>query len=196
MARTYTLTAGAVIERARFLVADKNAELGLRTSDADMLGSLNEALRAMVALAPALFSAIEPYACASGYLQTVELTRAAALLDVIGLPETDQRTLASFAPGWMSATAGAPENWMRVSGDPLRFMTYPPATAGAQVVLNVAKAPTELGALGDVVPVPEHYEPALADFVAGRAELQDDEHVDSGRAAALLERFATAIKGA
>lgn len=194
MARTYTLTAATVLGNARVLLGDSNPDMSPRNTDAALLAALNEALMAMVTAAPGLFSAHGEMQCAAGYLQQVEFSRAAIFIDVIGLPEADPATLGQFMPRWMQSTPGTPENFMRIPADPLRFMVYPPATAAAPLTVRFARAPDPIGAVTDVIPVPEHYGPVLTEYVVGRAELADDEHVNSERATALLARFTESVK--
>lgn len=194
MPRTYTLTAAQVIAGARALLADTNPLMPARTSDADMLAALNDALANMVALVPALFSVQGPHNCVASYLQEIESDRVSMFMDVIGLPEADPATLSQFAPGWHTSAGGLAENYMRVPGDPLRFMLYPPATAGQVLQVRYAQQPAAIAATGSTIPVPESYAPALEEYVAGRVSLADDEHMNSGRAAALLERFAATVK--
>ena len=45
--------------------------------------------------------------------------------------------------------------------------------------------------LADSVPLPPEYIQTLADYVTARAEMTDDEHVNSGRAAIFMQLFAT-----
>ena len=45
--------------------------------------------------------------------------------------------------------------------------------------------------LADSFPLPPEYVQTLADYVTARAEMTDDEHVNSGRAAIFMQLFAT-----
>lgn len=194
MPRTFTMTAAQVFAGARALLADKGEIIAPHTPDSDLMRSLNNALANMVAIVPGLFGVQEPHTCVDGYLQELTATRASMFMDVIGLPEADPATLSQYAPGWQNEARGPAENYMRVPGDTLRFMLYPPAQVGQVLQIRYALQPAEITSSADVVPVPETYGPALQEFVAGHASLSDDEHVNSGRAAALLERFAATVK--
>ena len=46
-------------------------------------------------------------------------------------------------------------------------------------------------ALSDAFPLPPGYVQTVADYITARAEMTDDEHVNSGRAAAFMQLFAT-----
>lgn len=192
--RTYLLTAGDVLDKVRVILNDKRQDMGYRNSDPELLGWLNDALNTMVGVNPGLFEVDDVHTCTAGYMQTVVKERAVMLIEVIGLPEADPLTLAQFAPGWTSGTPDTTLNWMRPKADPLRFMTHPPAVAGASLPIRYVKSPAPVATVNDLVEVPENYEPALVEYVAGRAEMQDDEHVNSGRASQLMDRFVASVQ--
>ena len=195
MPRTYTLTVQSVLSSARFLIADKRSDMGLRNTDAELIACLNDALNAMVGVLPGLFTSIAPFPCVAGYLQVLESTRAVIFLGVVGVPQGDAMTLAQFSPSWMTATTqGEIAEYMAVEGDPLRFMVYPPSVAGQAVVVRMVVSPEPLVAVTDKVPVPENYAPALAEYVAGRTDMQEDEAAVSGRASQLMDRFLSSVK--
>lgn len=176
------------------MINDTRTDMGLRQQDSEMLAALNDALNAMVGLHQGLFETDGAHTCVAGYLQTLENSRAVQILDVVGLPEADLVSLAQFRPGWTTEAQATPKNWMRAAGDALRFMTYPPAQAGSALSVRFVKAPDTLTATSDLIPLPENYEPALVEYLVGRIEMKDDEHVESGRAQSLMDRFAANVK--
>jgi hypothetical protein len=195
MARTYTLTIGAVIATARSMLNDTREDMGYRAEDAELVGYLSEALRAMVGIVPGLFSATATHTCTAGARQQLENERAVAMLDIPGLPESDLATLNQFAPGWTAATAGATREFIRLPAEPLAFMVYPPAAAAATLAVRMVIAPAALAVdLAALLPVPEAFQPALAEYVAGRADMKNDESANSNRAGQLLERFTAGVK--
>lgn len=195
MPRTYTLTVQNVLTSARFLIADKRADMGFRNTDAELIVCLNDALNAMVLALPGLFTVIAPFACVAGYLQTVENDRAVMFLSVVGVPMGDAATLSEFSPGWITAVAPGPiAEYMPVEGDPLKFMVYPPSTVAQAITVRTIVSPLPLAAVADRVPVPETYAPALAEYVAGRTDMQEDEGAVSGRASQLMDRFLSSVK--
>ncbi|MBI5255523.1 MAG: hypothetical protein HY855_03415 [Burkholderiales bacterium] len=196
MARTYTLTVGSVIAKARRMLNDTRGDMGYRAEDEELIGALSEALRAMVPIVPGQFAEVVTHACAAGARQTIEAERSVALLDIPGLTEGDMATLNAFAPGWTTAAAGAAREFMRLPGEPLSFMVYPPAQAAAQLHPRVVITPQELAGddLDALLPVPEAFEPMLVEYVVGRAEVKDDEHSENSRAAQLLDRFTAGVK--
>lgn len=194
MARTYTLTAGGLIGKARVLLNDTDAPA--RNDDPTMISWLNDALNMALTANPALFSAMGPFSCAAGFRQQLESNRAVAVLDVVGVPQTDPASLTQFSPGWHAGSPGAIKHWMRVAQEPLAFEVYPPSAAGQSLTLHYVESPTPLTATADLVPMTENYEPALIDYLVARASFVDDEHVLSGRAAAFDEKFTQAVRSA
>jgi hypothetical protein len=194
MTRTYHVTAGEILAEARVLLQDDRSDMGYRTPDTTLYGYLNDALGAMLSIAPGLFGRTAPLTCVPGYLQPLDFDRAAGLLNVVGMREVDEPALTEFAPGWTAGTPAAPIEWMRVKGEPLRFMTYPPAVGGETLAVRYLRAHDVVAAEADPVQVPENYKPALVEYVVGRTEIQDDEHVNTNRAGQLLERFAASVK--
>ena len=49
--------------------------------------------------------------------------------------------------------------------------------------------PASALALGGTFPLPDQFAQTVADYIGGRAELRDDENVNSGRAQALMQMF-------
>ena len=47
--------------------------------------------------------------------------------------------------------------------------------------------------LGDAFPLPAEYVQSVADYVTARAEMTDDEHVNSGRATAFMQLFSSEV---
>ena len=54
---------------------------------------------------------------------------------------------------------------------------------------NFSNLPTGEKALTDAFPLPAEYIQLIADYVTSRAEMTDDEHVNSGRAVAFAQLF-------
>lgn len=52
--------------------------------------------------------------------------------------------------------------------------------------------PSEL-AVTDYFPVTDEYVPIVADYITGRAEMKDDEHVNSARAAEFVKMFVDSL---
>ena len=91
---------------------------------------------------------------------------------------------------------GVAKQWCRAQGDLRRFFVYPPAPASTQTLdILYIVPPTEL-AIGDTITeLPAAIIPALVDYIVFRAESKDDDHVNSGRATASYQRFASVVGG-
>lgn len=197
MTRTYQMLACQVIDKARIIINDTNAaQSGYRASDPEMLGWLNDALNLMLVMKPGLFTKTVNFPCVAGYLQTLEYPRTVEFIEVLGILECDRTALEQFLPDWRNATPAAAVHWMRVPGEPYRFDTYPSAIDAAVLPVRYIESPAILTAITDLIPVSENYEAALSEYIAGKAEIKDDEHVNSGRAAQLMDRFTSQVKGA
>lgn len=60
---------------------------------------------------------------------------------------------------------------------------------------NIGSAPSAL-LIGGTFPLPPQYEPVVSNYIAGRAEIRDDEYSVDGRAAALIGMFKASLVGA
>lgn len=198
MPRTYTMTAGSIITKARAMINDDLPSTGARTTDAEFFGCINDALNVLLNIRPGLFSNTLTYTCVAGYRQAIESPRCVEFMEVVGVPECDRMTLTQFLPNWNNNTAGAGAtvHWMREPADPLRFDVYPPALANATLTVRVVESPAPITALADTIKISENYEPMLVEYVAGRTQIRDDEHVNSNRAVQLMDRFVAQAKGA
>lgn len=195
MARTYQMLVSTVLNKARKLLNDANSLIEYRNTDSELIGHLNDALSMLANVKPGLFAVTADYTCVAGYKQVIEFARAIQLLEVVGIPECERTSLAQFSPGWMSGSSGPTLNWIRSPAEPLRFDVYPPAAVDAVLPVLYSQSPAPLAATTDVIQLSENYEPALVDFIVGRAEMKDDEHVNSTRAAQMMTRFLEQVKG-
>lgn len=194
MPRTYEVLVSDIVARVRHVIQDESPPY--RTTDAELIRWLNDALKTLATLVPQLFIVSGSHTCVAGSRQTLENTRAMALFDVLGVPEADLAALTLFSPGWQNAAPGAIQNWLRPVSEPLSFYTYPPSTAGQALPIMFVQSPAEITALNATVPVPESYEPALVGYIVGMAESKNDESVDMNRAQTFMADFVGRVKGA
>lgn len=173
-----------------------------RYTDAALTKFGNAALGALCLLRPDLFETVAKLATVAGKAQQDIATAdplAIRLYDVMYvdagdvLTRVDKHALDRFFPGWMTADADTPTDWMVSPEDPKQeagtqyFLSPPPAT-GVQVWCKYVKSPAQL-ALADTVPVPEPYKGVLAHYIVFRAESKDDENVVEQRAAQAMLLF-------
>lgn len=192
---TFSATAKDVVDRVRNVTNDSDTG-GLRDADTDLLRWIGDALKEICLLFPRLFAVNAVHTCTAGFSQTLDFPRAAGVVDVLGVPVADFATLTQFSPGWQNSTPGAIRNWSTGNNDPLSFYVYPPAVAGATLDLICIQAPGETTSLTDVLPVPEQFLPAIAQYCIALSQSKDDEHVLSQRAAQAKADFIAQIKGA
>lgn len=162
-----------------------------------LLVHANNGLLRLVEYRPEEFYADEWVATVPGVDQeftTVNLVglRAVRLgTDERSLLPFDVGSIAAWNPAWRTDDEDLPRNG-QITG-PTTFMLYPRPATGVQVLVRHVAEPTGYAELA-VVPLPREYIPPLADYVAGMAELADEEHVNSQRAQSLIAAFGAAVR--
>lgn len=191
------MTLSQPIAQARQLVNDVAV---VRYSAADMLRYANDCLREMAQkFAPQLFYAEGTFECvADKALQTLPFDGCLALVDVLrihngnALRKTADRTaLDEFKPGWQSVASAAATEWIPDGNDPRRFYVNPPAPSGQVLDVKYVESPTEY-ASGDDTGLPLSMIPVVADYVAGRSQMRDEEYAQGASnefLAAFVSRF-------
>jgi hypothetical protein len=195
-------TPADIITTARTLYNDADSVL-YRKPDSELLGYINEGMQEISALNAALFTTIGDLLCTPGEVeQAVTFADAQALVKVLrihggnALTMFDMDAMDAFAPAWATDTAGPAVQWSRLPGDPLRFFIYPKAPVTAQTLdIAYVRNPTTLALADTITEVPSAFFPALVDYVVYRCESADDEHANSGRAAAHYKIFTATVKG-
>lgn len=150
--------------------------------EVDALDDANASLRVIAAAIPSLFHAWAEVTCiANTTLQTFNVADSLGLVDVLNVKngnavtECERSVLDRFLPGWQAATAATAENWVKVDGDPFRFLIYPPAPSGQVLVcLHVGKPLTYLAT--DTHILPDSYTPAIALYIMAIAYQRDGKH--------------------
>ncbi len=195
------MTPNDILAIARHLINDTDAS-GYRQSNAELLRYLTGGLALVYAARPEFFRETKTVTCLAGVIQSLSLNECQAIVNVErihngpALTLFDAKTLDQFSPAWRNGTPAAAKQWSPHGDEAAAFLLYPPSNAGQKIdVLCLKKAPvlTE-DDLEEVLSVPDWMLEPLASYVAGRSELKDDEHVESGRAVALNNQFTDAIK--
>ena len=122
--------------------------------------------------------------------QIVNVTAVRLGTDERGLLPLDVLTLSAWDPKWRAAAPDVPRQASVIDRD--RFILYPPPKEGVQALIRHVKVPTGYAA-DATVPLPRSFLPPLTDYVTGMAEFADEEHVNSMRAAQLLQAFFVAV---
>lgn len=166
-----------------------------RYSTADLLGYCNDALKELVALAPEYFHQEGLLDCeVDSCQQSLPWSDASGLVNILGvvngnaITPIDRTDLDLFKPAWQSDIASPAVHWMKPDTDRVRFTIYPKAPTGQQIRVVYLRTPSVFG-INDDTGLPVTLEPAITDYIVGRAETRDDEHSNTGRAAAHLAMF-------
>ena len=187
------MTPSEVIAEARRIIQDTLAPT--RYSDTVMLGFVNQILKRTAMLRPDLFSAIADIptspnvvaqSCPADSIRLVEIFQVKNGGAVV---EANRRTLDQTSPTWVSATPGAPVNYMRHVRNPNRYFLYPPPTAGVVLVGEYVRSPPDYVIDQEITYPSDAYFPAVVDGVVFLAESTDDEHVNAGRAKMFQDSF-------
>ena len=180
------MTPADVITEVRRLVNDTREPQ--RYSDADLLGFVNQTVKRMAMIRPDLFPVVRDIPTVPGtVVQTLpaDALRLVEVYNVTGgnvVTEVNKDTLDQTYPGWRSAPAGQPVNYMRHVRSSTMFFLYPAPESGVTLSVEYAAVPADY-ALEDAITAPSvAYIPTLVDGVVYLAQSIDDEHVNSGRA--------------
>src|SRR5574343_883740 len=187
-----------VIDGARSILNDKEQPYGYSTED--LVGYLNDALAQMLLLRPDIFEVIGTFTCVEGHMQQLPAT-SKRIMEVLGvnggaaITEVPRETLDMFSPNWRTETPGTPVNWARHPRSDRTFFLYPPAAAGTELDIQHSVPVPRITEddLDDDMAVSPSYLPALVDYVAGRAEMRNDEHANDQRAVQLIGEFRAAL---
>jgi len=169
-----------------------------RYPESRLLVHANNGILRLAEIRPEEFYADEWKATVTGVEQSFDTSNIVALLavrldtDERSLLPFDAATLGAWNPAWRTDDADIPRN-AAITGQ-TTFTLYPPPAIGVQVKLRHVKVPTGY-TVNQTVDLPREYLPPLADYVAGMAEMADEEHVNSNRAALLVAAFGAAVKG-
>jgi len=184
-------TVGEILRRAK-LILQEITQNGTRWTNEELLGWLNEAYQAVVAMKPDASALNAEMACAAGTKQTIPAD-GHRLLDVVrntapaagglSVMPTTRAALDATRRGWHGETRSVTiEQFVFDDHDPRHFYVYPPAADGAKLEIIYSSVPvphakeqattasTESIRLGD------SYAPALVDYILFRAYSKDAEH--------------------
>lgn len=193
------MTPQSIITLARDPLNDTDA-VTPRASDTELVRAVNAGIKELSIIQPALFTRVQSFTCAAGAEQTLNYATDIALVNVLsihngaGLTRFDRASMDAFKPAWRSDTQAAAQQWAPIEGSPLRFLVYPPSTSGQVLDVESVRVPAEYALSDSITELPAAVEPALARFVIHWCESKDDEHVNSGRAAAHYSAFLALVK--
>jgi hypothetical protein len=187
-----TIVAQAIIDKvAGAILNDRNK---VRFLQADLLASLNEAQRVVVAIDPSAYSTYLTFTCASGVKQALP-SNVSSLLGVshnlaAGVPGrtidvVKRETLDIPNPNWRKGTQKTEVRHIVADDEaPSFFDVYPPVVGGTQIVLKVAMIPADTAA--DVaITLEDTYESALMNYMLFRAYSKNSEFAGNAERATM-----------
>lgn len=187
------------IDTARGILNDPSA---VTYSNSRLLSYANDALDAILTLAPQWFHTRAVLACVAGTTeQTLSFANAHALVTVErvtggnAVTPCDRMTMDRYNPAWISDAAAATVNWMPSLSSPVAFSIYPPAPVAQSLDVIYVRTPTEYAASADTG-LPDTLTPAIADYIVSMAMAADDEHVLTQRATQFMNAFTAYFGGA
>lgn len=178
-----TTTVIDIINNAKLILQETTTN-GIRWTNPELLGWLNNGYKAIVSLKPDCGAVNETMSCVAGTRQTIP-SAGVRLLDVIrnagvnktAIQLTQRSVLDTTRPGWHSEAAGEIECYVFDELDPTHFYVYPPAAPGASIeILHAAvpvRHPEEDMSNDAVIKLDDRYAPALLDYILYRAYSKD-----------------------
>jgi hypothetical protein len=187
------MTPADVIAQVRTLVQDEREPY--RYTDTVLLRFLNQTVKRMAMLRPDLFLVVRDVETVAGTVTQTLPADAIRLIEVYSVKggnvvtEVNKDTLDQTYPGWRSAPAGQPVNYIRHVRNPNMFFLYPAPQSGVTLEVEYAATPADYTIGQTMAAPPTAYMPSLIDGVVYLTQSIDDEHVVSGRAKLFLEAF-------
>lgn len=193
-----TILASVILNGASLTLLDVDR---VTWSETELLGYLNEALRATALVKLDLVTKQEALALAAGVLQNLPAD-GIALIDIKRnatgtqrvVTEVDNQILAEVQRFWPAGTQEtAVEHFTVNPTAPRQFDVYPPNNGTGQVIALYGVVPPVLTAAADTVPVLEIYQQPLTQYVLARAYDKNSKRQDLTKAAAAMQNWARAI---
>lgn len=192
-----TILAGVIVTEAAIQLVD---QAHVTWTEAQLLGYLNEALRATALVKPDLVTKQELLTLAAGVLQNLPAD-GIALIDIKRngtagrvISEVDQQLLDECQRFWPAGTAEAVvEHYTTNATTPRQFDVYPPNDGTGQVMALYGVVPPVMSAVGTTLPVLEIYQQPLVQYVVSRAYAANTKRADLTKEAAAMQNWARAI---
>jgi hypothetical protein len=185
-------TAQQLISLASIVLNDTE---NVRWTSDELLGWLNDGLRALVTLRPDQGSTSTVLSLAVGSEQSLP-SGGLKLLDIIrnmgvsGLVpgtivrETDRKMLDAVSPGWHASTVATDiANYCYDPITPTVFYVYPPSDGTGKIECIYAKMPGAIS-LSSTIPVNDRFSTALVNYMLYRSYAKDSEEASNAATAA------------
>lgn len=167
----------------------------------DLLGYLNEALRATAFVKPDMYTVQDAFTPAAGVLQSLP-SDGVALLDITqnltgrqrNITQVDESLLEEANRFWPAATQQAEvEHFTADPRNPRRFRVFPPADGTGSVQILYGAVPPALTYEAEDLPVPDSFQTILLDFVLARAYSKNSKKQDLAKASYYRQNWAAAL---
>jgi hypothetical protein len=187
-------------------ITDEAAALLLDTAHrtwpaADLLGYLNEALRATAFVKPDMYTVQTNFTPVAGVIQSLP-SDGVALIDITRnltgrnrvVTQVDEGLLEEANRFWPAATPQAEvEHFTADPRNPRRFRVFPPANGIGSIEIVYGAVPPELTDASQPIAVPDSYQTILLDFVLARAYSKNSKKQDLAKASYYRQNWAAAL---
>jgi hypothetical protein len=162
----------------------------------ELIGYLNEALRATAFVKPDIYTLEIPFALAAGIIQTLPAD-GTALIDVPRnspagrvVTQVDKSLQDEAYRFWPSATQEPTvEHFTADPRNPLRFSVFPPNDGTGVVDLVYGAVPPQINYAAEEMSVPDSYEHILVNFVLGKAYEKNTKRQDLTKASGYIAQW-------
>ena len=201
-----TTTVKSIIDKAK-LILQETTPNGIRWTNEELLGWLNEAYQKIIGFKPNANGINEELVCVAGSKQSLP-ANGVVLLDVVRnlagtmgvVTPADRSTLDATRRGWHQETqVDAVDHFMFDDQDPKNFYVYPPATVSAklEIIYAAVPAPHPDSVLADTttISLDDRYAPVLTDFILSRAYAKDADFASNSALSTKYENSALTALG-
>jgi hypothetical protein len=164
---------------------------------AELLGYLNEALRATAFVKPDMYTIQTDFTPAAGVLQTLP-SDGVALLDITqnltgrkrSITQVDEGLLEEASRFWPAATQQAEvEHFTADPRNPRRFRVFPPADGTGSVQILYGAVPPQLVYDAEDIPVADSFQTALTNFMLSRAYAKNSKKQDLAKSSFYMQQW-------
>jgi hypothetical protein len=167
----------------------------------DLMGYLNEALRATAFVKPDMYVVQAAFTPVAGVLQQLPSDGVAFMNITRNLTgrkrvvtQVDDGLLEEANRFWPAATEQAEvEHYTADPRVPLRFRVFPPASGTGSVELVYGAVPPQLVYEAEDLPVPDSFQTVLTDFVYSRAYAKNSKKQDLSKASFYMQSWAAKV---
>lgn len=200
-----TITVRSILDKAHVILQDTT---GVRWSDSELLGWLNDGQREVVIFKPNAFVTNSAIKLVAGTKQSIP-SNGVQLIDVVrnmgvsgnspGRPVriTDQKIMDAQNPNWHQQTADSEaRHYMYSPLDPKHFYVYPPQPAVNQGYVEIIYGTIPFDAeINGIITLDDIYQNALIDYILYRAYSKESEVADQARAANHQRNYFASLTG-